>query len=76
MLQASVCDSPVLVGLPSTPVNGSVILALLDGQFTVKRFCIIKDGIQSGNSLPGKGFNCDWDFVIFCSIGCPVGNIT
>jgi hypothetical protein len=35
---ASVCDSPVLVGLPSPPVNGGVILALLDGPFTDKRF--------------------------------------
>jgi hypothetical protein len=65
-----------LVGLPSTPVNGSVILALLNDQFIVKRFCITQDGILSGNSLPATGFNCDWDFVIVCSFGCPVGHIT
>ena len=35
-----------VVNRAKTPVNGSVILGLLDGQFTVKRYCVIKDGIR------------------------------
>jgi hypothetical protein len=65
-----------LVGLPSPPVNGGVILALLDGPFTDKRFCMTQNDILSGNSLPATGFNCDGDFVIVCLFGCPVGHIT
>jgi len=30
-----------------TPVNGSVIVALLNGQFTVKRYYFTKDSIRS-----------------------------
>jgi DNA polymerase V len=35
-----------VVNRAKTPVNGSVIVALLNGQFTVKRYCVIKDGIR------------------------------
>jgi len=35
-----------VVNRAKTPVNGSVIVALLNSQFTVKRYCVIKDGIR------------------------------
>ena len=28
-----------------TPVNGSIVLALIDGEFTIKRYCIVDGGI-------------------------------
>ena len=35
-----------VVNRSKTPVNGSVIVALLNGQFTVKRYYFTKDGIR------------------------------
>lgn len=28
-----------------TPVNGSIVLALIDGEFTIKRYCLVDGGI-------------------------------
>ncbi len=28
-----------------TPVNGSIVLALIDGEFTIKRYCVVDGGI-------------------------------
>ena len=36
----------VVVNRARTSVHGSVIVGLLNGQFTVKRFCITKNGIR------------------------------
>ena len=34
-----------LVDRSLTPVNGSIVLALIDGEFTIKRYCIVGGGI-------------------------------
>ena len=47
MIGAGVYPNDIaVVNRAKTPVNGSVIVALLNGQFTVKRYCVIKDGIR------------------------------
>ena len=47
MIKAGIYPNDIaVVNRSKTPVNGSTILALLNGQFTVKRFCITKDGIR------------------------------
>ena len=28
-----------------TPSNGSIVLALIDGEFTIKRYCVVGSGI-------------------------------
>ena len=47
MIAAGIYPNDIaVVNRAKTPINGSVIVALLNGQFTVKRYYFTKDGIR------------------------------